>query len=151
MSFTPYVVKDVWDKRTLLWGIEVHIGQHYEYYPRNHDDMTPEEQDDWHDDEDMNNMWVEPDWEEFHGGANGSWINALDEALDIIDAQTVIPRPSLEGQAEFLFTDDELSEIWYSPAYVVFGRQSMDQPRSRQLVDLWGCRDSDMPQTTSTH
>ena len=115
MDFTSNVVKDVWDKRTLYWGIEVHIGQHYEYYPRNHDDMTSEEQDKWHDDKDMEHMWVEPHWEEFHGDADGSWINALDEALDIIDTKTVIPRPGLEGDAEFLFTDDGLSEIWYTP------------------------------------
>ena len=115
ISFKPHIVKHVWDNRTLYWGIEVHIAQHYEYYPRNHADMTPEEQDDWHDDEDMNHMWIEPHWEEFHGDADGSWINALDAALDIIDTKTVIPRPSLDGQAEFLFTDDELSEIWYSP------------------------------------
>ena len=113
MDFTPEVVKSVWDKRTLYWGIEVHMGQHYEYYPRHHEEMTAEEQDDWHDDKDMDHMWLEPHWEEFHGDADGSWINALDEALDIIDTKTVIPRPSLEGQGQFLFTDDELSAIWY--------------------------------------
>ena len=115
MDFKPDVVKGVWDKRTLYWGIEVHIAQHFEYYPRNHDEMTPEEQDNWHDDKDHDHMWVEPHWEEFHGDADGSWINALDEALDIVGTRTVFPQPERVGFAEFLFSDDELSEIWYTP------------------------------------